>query len=100
VQEQSQHQPKGNFREEHITYQDSSLFEINETQVKVYTIVYPSRNVSINSMVAQTPPPRRLLGILNCTCSQGRAFAFCRLAPGWGIFSRLKSRIFIACFAI
>jgi hypothetical protein len=47
-----------------------------------------------------TPPPRRLSGILNCTCSQGRAFTFCRLAPGWGICSRLKSRIFIACFAI
>jgi hypothetical protein len=32
VQEQSQHQPKGNFLEEHI-YNVSSLFEINETQV-------------------------------------------------------------------
>jgi hypothetical protein len=38
VQEQSQHQPKDNFLEEHITYQVS--VEINETQVKINTIVY------------------------------------------------------------
>jgi hypothetical protein len=37
------------------------------------------------------PPPGHLLGIFNCTCSQGQTFAFCRLAPGWGICSRLKS---------
>ena len=46
------------------------------------------------------PPPGRLSGIFNCTCSQGRAFAFCWLAPGWGICSAVKSRIFVACFAI
>jgi hypothetical protein len=33
VQEQSQHQPKDNFLDEHINV--SNLFEINETQVKV-----------------------------------------------------------------
>ena len=47
VQEQSQHQPKDNFLEEHINV--SNLFEINETQVKV-TIVYPSRNVAIPTL--------------------------------------------------
>ena len=46
------------------------------------------------------PPPGRLSGIFNCTCSQGRTFAFCWLAPGWGICSAVKSRIFVACFAI
>ena len=47
VQEQSQHQPKDNFLERHINV--SSLFEINETQVKV-TIVYPSGNVAIPTL--------------------------------------------------
>jgi hypothetical protein len=49
VQEQSQHQPKDNFLEEHITYQVClKLF----TQVKV-TIVYPSsRNVAIPTLYA------------------------------------------------
>jgi hypothetical protein len=54
VQEQSQRQPKGNFLEEHITYQ-LSLFEINETQVKV-TIVYPSRNVAIPTLHDKQSP--------------------------------------------
>ena len=54
VQEQSQHQPKDNFLEEHITYR-SSLFEINETQVKV-TIVYPSRNVAIPTLHDKQSP--------------------------------------------
>jgi hypothetical protein len=45
VQEQSQHQPKNNFLEEHITYQ-VCLKLMYETQVKV-TIVCPSRNVAI-----------------------------------------------------
>ena len=35
VQEQSQHQQKDNFLEEHINV--SNLFEINETQVKILT---------------------------------------------------------------
>jgi ABC-type lipoprotein export system ATPase subunit len=47
VQEQSQHQPKNNFLEEHINV--SNLFEINETQVLkgLYSIVYPSDNAAI-----------------------------------------------------
>jgi hypothetical protein len=45
------------------------------------------------------PPPGRLSGIFNCTCSQGRAFAFYWLAPGWGICSAVKSRIFVACIS-
>ena len=39
VQEQSQHQPKDSFREEHINV--SNLFEINESQVKVTIYTYP-----------------------------------------------------------
>ena len=56
-------------------------------------------NVSINSMGAP-PSPEHLSGIVNCTCSQGRAFAFCKLALGWGICLRPKSQISVACFAI
>jgi hypothetical protein len=39
VQEQSQHQPKDSFREEHINV--SNLFEINESQVKVTVYSLP-----------------------------------------------------------
>jgi hypothetical protein len=47
VQEQSQHQPKDNFLEEHITYQVCLKLNIinNETQVKVNTIVYPGSRI-------------------------------------------------------
>jgi hypothetical protein len=51
VQEQGQYQPKDNFLEEHV----SSLFEINETQVKV-TIVYPSGNVAIPTLHDKQSP--------------------------------------------
>jgi hypothetical protein len=54
VQELSQHQPKDNFLEEHITYQ-VCLKLINETQEKV-TIVYPSRNVAIPTVSRQAIP--------------------------------------------
>jgi hypothetical protein len=54
VQEQSQHQPKDNFLEEHTTYQ-VCLKLINETQVKV-TIVYPSRNVAIPTLHDKQSP--------------------------------------------
>ena len=54
VREQSQHQPKGNFLEEHI-YNVSSLFEINETQVKD-TIIYPSCNVVIPTIHHKQSP--------------------------------------------
>jgi hypothetical protein len=37
-----------------------------------------------------TKPEPLNLGDWTVACSQGRAFAFCRLAPGWGICSRLK----------
>jgi hypothetical protein len=55
VQEQSQHQPKDNFLEEH-NINVSNLFEINETQVKV-TIVYPSRNVAIPTLPSRQAIP-------------------------------------------
>jgi hypothetical protein len=51
---QSQHQPEDNFLEEHITYQ-LSLFEINETQVKV-TIVYSIGNVAIPTLHDKQSP--------------------------------------------
>jgi hypothetical protein len=53
VQEQSQHQPKDNFLDEHINV--SNLFEINETQVKV-TIVFPSGNVAIPTLHDKQSP--------------------------------------------
>jgi hypothetical protein len=55
VQEQSQHQPKDNFLEEHITYQVCLKLINNETQVKV-TIVYPSHNVAIPTVSRQAIP--------------------------------------------
>jgi hypothetical protein len=54
VQEQSQHQPKDNLIS-WGTYNVSSLFEINETQVKI-TIVYPSGNVAIPTLHDKQSP--------------------------------------------
>jgi hypothetical protein len=53
VQEQSQHQPKDNFLEEHINV--SNLFEINESQVKV-NIVYPSGKCCYSKTSRQAIP--------------------------------------------
>ena len=56
LQEQSQHQPKDNFLEEHINV--SNLFEINEcyeTQVEV-TIVYPSGKCCYSNTSRQAIP--------------------------------------------
>ena len=53
VQEQSQHQPKYNFLEEHINV--SNLFEMNETQVKV-TVVYPSGKYCYSNTSRQAIP--------------------------------------------
>jgi hypothetical protein len=54
VQEQSQHQPKGNFLEEHITYQ-VCLKLMKLKYIKV-TIVYPSRNVAIPTLHDRQSP--------------------------------------------
>jgi hypothetical protein len=57
VQEQSQHQPKDNFLEEHITYQVClKLMKLKYRFNYSNTIVYPSRNVAIPTLHDKQSP--------------------------------------------